>query len=147
MASFAIRVTHPDAPQHLIIRLDPAELGRVQMSIERTPGGSARVELTVERADTLLLLLRDQPQLHYALDLAGVPAGDRTLQFHLAPSGAAPSSPMSAHSNPDFTNSSGPNQQRPPTSSRHGSGDVSEPDDPASLPTATWRRAGINIMA
>ena len=42
--------------------------------------------LIVERPQTLLLLLRDQDQLHRALDQAGVPADGRTVSFHLASS-------------------------------------------------------------
>jgi len=146
LASFAASVANPGAPQHLTIRLDPAELGRVQVRIERTPGGPARVDLVVERPDTLLLLLRDQPQLHRALDLAGVPAADRTLQFHLAPPGATTPGPATPQSNAD----PGTGQQRPGQFQPHRSfntGTASFLDDLAPWPPAASRRAGVDIMA
>ncbi len=143
LASFAASPAQPGVAQHLTIRLDPAELGHVQMRIERTPGGPAHVELIVERPDTLLLLLRDQPQLHRALDLAGVPAADRTLQFHLAP----PASPgtAAAQSNADL----GSGHQRPgqPHHRSSNSGTPTFPDDHPSRPAAVFHRAGIDIMA
>lgn len=68
-----------------VVRLDPAELGKVEVRVERAEAGPAQVSLTVDRPETLLLLLRDQPALHRALDQAGVPAEGRTLHFQLAP--------------------------------------------------------------
>ncbi len=77
----------PETPQSLVIRLDPLELGKVEVRIDRTDGGPARVELAVERTDTLMTLLQDRPQLDKALDLAGVPPEGRTLQFSLSSPG------------------------------------------------------------
>jgi flagellar hook-length control protein FliK len=74
----------PDGAQRLTVRLDPPELGHVQVRIDRPPEAPARVEITVEKAETLTLLLRDQPQLQRALDLAGVPAEGRSVTFHVA---------------------------------------------------------------
>ncbi len=70
-------------PSHVIVRLDPAELGRVQVGILRQPDGASRIELVAEQPETLQLLMRDQPALHRALDLAGVPAEGRTLHFQV----------------------------------------------------------------
>lgn len=70
-------------PSHVIVRLDPAELGRLQVGILRQPDGPSRIELVAERPETLQLLMRDQPALHRALDLAGVPAEGRTLHFQV----------------------------------------------------------------
>lgn len=144
LASFAVSAAQPNAAQHLTIRLDPAELGRVQVRIERIPDGPARVELVVERPDTLLRLLRDQPELHRALDLAGVPAADRTLQFQLAPAAANPGT-----SAPQFNADPGPGQQRPGQPRQHGAnnGRSVSRDDPTIRPAALFRRAGVNIMA
>jgi len=151
LASFTLSPAQPGGPQHLTIRLDPADLGRVQMRIERTPGGPARVDLIVERPDTLLLLLRDQPQLHRALDLAGVPAADRTLQYHLAPPTApAPGTAASgtAASQPNADPGSG--QHRPAQPAHHRGSDVGHrgfQDDPNPPPALAFRRAGVDITA
>jgi len=145
LASFVVSAaSQPNAAQHLTIQLDPGELGRVQVHIERAPDGPAKVELVVERPDTLLMLLRDQPQLHRALDLAGVPAADRTLQFQLAPAAANPSA-----ATPQFNADSGPGQQRPGQPRQHGanSGNPALSDTPILRPAGAFRRAGVNIMA
>ena len=145
LASFAASAAHPGAPQNMVIRLDPTELGRVQVRIERSPDGSARVDLVVERPDTLLLLLRDQPHLHRALDLAGVPSADRTLQFHLTAPGAATPSAMTPQSNAEH----GPGQQRPGQHRSNRpphSGTVFSLDDPTTRPSAS-RRYGVDITA
>ena len=145
LASFVVSAAHPGGPQNMVIRLDPLELGRVQVRIERSPDGSARVDLVVERPDTLLLLLRDQPHLHRALDLAGVPSVDRTLQFHLTLPDATTPSATAPQSNAEH----GPGQQRPgqPRSNRSpNSGTVFSLDDPTTRPLAS-RRAGVDITA
>jgi flagellar hook-length control protein FliK len=74
-----------DGSQQMTLRLHPAELGVVQVQIGRSETGAAHVEITAEKADTMQALLRDQPQLHRALDDAGVPAAGRTVTFHTAP--------------------------------------------------------------
>ncbi len=75
---------------HVTVRLDPQELGQVQIRVEQPNDGPARVTLTAQRPQTLDLLVRDQAQLHHALDQAGVPAEGRSITFHLAPSTASP---------------------------------------------------------
>ena len=107
------------------------------------------MDLKVEKPDTLLLLLRDQPQLHRALDLAGVPSTQRTLQFHLAPDAPTPHAPMpggmAAQSNADH----GHGQQRPgqPHPGRFvTNGTAPTLGEPISGPAA-FRRAGVDITA
>ena len=41
------------------------------------------MEIRVEKPETLGLLVHSQPQLHQALDQAGVPAAGRSLSFSL----------------------------------------------------------------
>lgn len=74
-----------DGTRMLILRLDPEELGRVQISITQIRKGPASIAIRVEQPETLLLLLRDQGQLHRALDSAGITPEGRQLSFHLAP--------------------------------------------------------------
>ncbi|HEX3348698.1 MAG TPA: flagellar hook-length control protein FliK, partial [Acetobacteraceae bacterium] len=69
----------------LSIRLAPAELGELHVRIERPGNGAANVSLTADRPETLAMLMRDQTQLHRALDNAGIATDGRQLSFHLAP--------------------------------------------------------------
>ena len=65
------------------IRLDPAELGRIDVRIDVDRTGQVTSHLTVERPETLLLLRQDAPQLQQALDDAGFKTGSGGLQFSL----------------------------------------------------------------
>ena len=73
-----------NSAQRLTLRLDPIELGHIEVTIDRRHGMPATITLSVERPETLLRLVRDQEQLLRALDLAGLAAGDRDLRFQLA---------------------------------------------------------------
>lgn len=73
-----------DGSSNLSIRLDPAELGQVQVHIVRGQDGASSVSVAVERAETLGRLQADLTHLHLALDRAGVPE-QRSLVLHLAP--------------------------------------------------------------
>lgn len=73
-----------DGNQQMTVRLQPDELGMVQIRIERAPSGATQVEITAEKSDTLQALQRDQPQLHHMLDVAGIPSAGRTVTFHAA---------------------------------------------------------------
>ena len=64
----------------LSVTLDPAELGRVEISIERT-GDTAEVRVFAERPETLMLLQRDQRELDRALTQAGMGTDGRSLSF------------------------------------------------------------------
>ena len=77
-----------------ILRLDPAELGRVDIRIDRSRDGPASISLTAEKPETLALLVRDQAQLHKALDQAGVPAAGRSVSFSLAAIGTMVDKPV-----------------------------------------------------
>ena len=65
------------------IRLDPAELGRIDVRLEVDRNGQVTSHLTVERPATLDMLRRDAPQLQRALEDAGLKTGDSGLQFSL----------------------------------------------------------------
>ncbi len=65
------------------IRLDPAELGRIDVRLDVDRHGNVTSHLTVERPSTLDLLRRDAPQLQRALEDAGLKTGDNGLQFSL----------------------------------------------------------------
>ncbi len=103
--------THEAGQQQTIIRLDPQELGKVHIIVEQTKDGAARVSLSVERPETLALLQRDQPQLHKALNRAGVQIDHQSIDFSLIPQNkqenpASAAQSLSSSDNP-FTPQSG----------------------------------------
>ncbi|MCC8943319.1 flagellar hook-length control protein FliK, partial [Bradyrhizobium sp. Arg68] len=65
------------------IRLDPAELGRIDVRIDVDRNGQVTSHLTVERPETLQMLRQDANQLQRALDNAGLSTGNSGLQFSL----------------------------------------------------------------
>lgn len=85
----AVMITTPPAspaqPHVTTIQITPVELGRVDIRIERPSDGPAKIELVAERPETLSRLVHDQSVLHHALDQAGLAAGNRTVEFSLAP--------------------------------------------------------------
>jgi flagellar hook-length control protein FliK len=65
------------------IRLDPPELGRIDVNLDMDKSGQVNARLTVERSETLDLLQRDQRSLERALAQAGLDAGKTNLEFSL----------------------------------------------------------------
>lgn len=65
------------------IRLDPPELGRIDVRLGVDGSGQVTTHVTVDRADTLQLLQSQQPQLQQALEQAGLKTADNGLQFTL----------------------------------------------------------------
>ncbi len=65
------------------IRLDPPELGRIDVRLEIDGDGHVKSRLIVERSETLDMLRRDAPQLERALQQAGLKTSDNALEFSL----------------------------------------------------------------
>ena len=65
------------------IRLDPAELGRIDVRLDVDRHGHVTSHLVVERPETLAMLRQDAPQLQRALEDAGLKTGNNGLQFSL----------------------------------------------------------------
>jgi flagellar hook-length control protein FliK len=65
------------------IRLDPPELGRINVRLDVDRDGHVTSHLMVDRADTLDLLRRDASNLERALQQAGLKTSDNSLQFSL----------------------------------------------------------------
>ncbi len=57
---------------HFNIRLDPPDLGRIDVKIEVSSDGQAKAHLTADHQDTLNLLQRDSSQLERALNNSGL---------------------------------------------------------------------------
>ncbi|GJD60184.1 flagellar hook-length control protein FliK [Methylobacterium frigidaeris] len=70
------------------IRLDPYELGRIDVSLDiDRQHGAVKAHLVVERPETLALLQRDAGSLQQALVQAGLDPGDAGLSFSLRDGG------------------------------------------------------------
>jgi flagellar hook-length control protein FliK len=65
------------------IRLDPPELGRIDVRLDVNRDGQVTSHVTADRQDTLDLLQQQQPQLERALEQAGLKTADNGLQFSL----------------------------------------------------------------
>lgn len=71
------------------IRLDPPELGRIDVRLDIDTDGNVKSRLVIERADTYDLLRRDQSTLERALQQAGLKTSDNGLEFSLRDQGFA----------------------------------------------------------
>jgi hypothetical protein len=134
----------------MTVRLDPIELGHVQISIERHKDGPTAVSLSAERPETLLLLLRDQTQIHHALDSAGIPPENRSLTFQLAP--AEPKPQDAARSlGAEIGGQGGGSNTSSDGGQQRGSARRNMPELPtlrgAQADLRGWLRSGIDITA
>jgi hypothetical protein len=132
----------PPGTQRLTLRLDPIELGHVQIRIDRAKDGPAEVSITVERPETLALLQRDQHQLHLALNQAGIPPDGRQVTFH-----AAPSAQSSGQSSGAGLDAGGSGRGQPGGRGHPGQSEGTTPRDDATPITSGWLRAGLDITA
>jgi len=65
------------------IRLDPPELGRIDVRMDIDKTGNVHARLTVEKSETLDLMQRDQRALERALAQAGLDSSKTSLEFSL----------------------------------------------------------------
>jgi chemotaxis protein MotD len=140
----------PDGAHRLTVRLDPPELGQVQIRIDRPSDAPARVEITVERSETLTLLLRDQPQLQRALDQAGIPTDGRSVTFHVAtpePVQRSDTATIQA-SSATFSGMSGDSSQTRQGNPRsRQSTTLNDTIEDEAVLQPIWLRAGLDITA
>jgi flagellar hook-length control protein FliK len=66
------------------IRLDPPELGRLNVRLEMDASGQTRAHMVVERAETLEMLTTDARNLERALQQAGLKTEPGSVSFELA---------------------------------------------------------------
>jgi flagellar hook-length control protein FliK len=141
--------TSATGTQRLTLRLDPAELGTVQVRIDRPADAPAHVDIGVSRPETLTLMLRDQTQLQHTLDQAGVPAEGRTIIFHLTGQDADSQSRQGG----GFSQSAADGRTASDgQSTRNGAATrgLNDPDDNVKLTLPVplqWQRAGLDITA
>lgn len=88
MESLALHIAARSArgDSRFTIRLDPPELGRIEVNLSMNSHGHAQAVLTVEKPQTLELLLRDTHGLERALKEAGLELGSN-LSFSLKEEG------------------------------------------------------------
>ncbi|WP_068088583.1 flagellar hook-length control protein FliK [Polycladidibacter stylochi] len=120
------------------IKLHPAELGSVNVSLEFTKDGRVKAHMFVERSETLDFLMRDQRALAKALQDAGYGQGQTELQFSLGQGQGerqnAFAQSQSEHGQTDF-------------SSQGGRRAVIEKDEVArSLPRESNLQSGLNRL-
>jgi flagellar hook-length control protein FliK len=72
-----------DGDRRFEIRLDPPELGRIDVRLDMARDGTVSSRLIVERAETLDLLRRDAGNLERALQTAGLNTNGSGLEFSL----------------------------------------------------------------
>jgi len=72
-----------DGVKHFNIRLDPPELGRVEVLLSLDDSGKAQASLVVDKPQTLELLQRDAANLTRSLNDAGVSLSNNGLNFSL----------------------------------------------------------------
>ncbi len=85
---------------HFEIRLDPPELGRIEVRLNVDRDGNVSSRMIVDRADTLDLLRRDATGLERALQDAGLKTADNSLQFSLRDQSAYQQQQQQAQANP-----------------------------------------------
>jgi flagellar hook-length control protein FliK len=123
------------------IRLDPADLGRIDVSLEVEQSGTISARMIVERPETLDLMQRDQRALQQALQQAGLDANKTSLEFSLR------QNPFAGQSG------TGDGQHGQPRFSGNGSGgapgDIAGADTksaPTTLYRATASAGGVNLF-
>jgi flagellar hook-length control protein FliK len=72
-----------DGARRFEIRLDPPELGRIDVRLEVDKNGQVTSHLRVDRVETLDMLRRDSANLERALQDAGLKTSDNALNFSL----------------------------------------------------------------
>lgn len=124
------------------IRLDPPELGRVDVKLHVDAAGAVNARLTVERPETLDLFQRDQRTLERALTQAGLDGSKANLEFSLRQNNQNP-----------FSGFMGDQQQRHHSPSGNGSRFMADAaEEIAPMPAITLYRGlasagGVNMFA
>ncbi len=147
----------PAGTQRLTLRLDPVELGHVQIRIDRVRDAPPEISITADRPETLLLLQRDQHQLHRALDQAGIPADGRQVIFLASvqpsdttgTSSAGPSLSAGADPGGSGRGDAGQDGARSRAGLAGGENEAAGDTRDAGIVAAgpRWLRAGVDIVA
>lgn len=104
------------------IRLDPPELGRIDVRLDMDKDGNVTSRMIVERSETLDLLRRDAQQLERMLNQAGLKTADNALEFQLRDQGFAQNGDNSRNNNRDASQIIIPDDQSPVLDAARGYG-------------------------
>lgn len=104
------------------IRLDPPELGRIDVRLDMDKDGNVTSRMIVERSETLDLLRRDAQQLERMLNQAGLKTADNALEFQLRDQGFAQNGDNSRNNNRDASQIIIPDDQSPVVDAARGYG-------------------------
>ena len=122
-----------DGNSRFQMRLDPPELGKIDVRLDIDKSGQVTARLTVEKAETLDLMQRDQRGLEKALQQAGLDSSKTNLEFSLK------------------QNSSGQQGQGNSDRQPFFGGDLAEVEDTPppqiNLYRASLSASGVNIIA
>jgi flagellar hook-length control protein FliK len=117
------------------IRLDPAELGRIDVQLDIDTNGQVNARLVVEKAETLDLMQRDQRGLEKALQQAGLDSAKTNLEFSLKQNNGGDAQQQGRNGNGRHApagNANGETAEVPPT---------------INLYRASLSASGVNIIA
>ena len=127
--------------QQFQLRLDPAELGRIDVRIEITRNSKARIVMAASNPEALNELSRGARQLEQALTESGLELADDGLSFELS-QGGDDASAFADDSQPDFSGSA---------AETGGSPDATEPETPLvremTPQLSVWNRMRVNLRA
>jgi hypothetical protein len=138
-----------DGQQSVTIRLQPVELGQVQIRVDQNVVGAAHIAITAERPETLQLLQRDEPRIQQVLDQAGVSPTGRTVSFQVS----APEQIGATASRPDsMETGAGASGQGQSGGAWRQNGDTQNdfgrsPDPNHGQDRPRWFRPGLDITA
>jgi len=122
---------------HFQIKLDPADLGRIDVKLAFDASGAVNARVTAERPETLALLQRDSGSLNQALTQAGLDSSKTNLQFSLS------QNPFAGQNG----NGSGGNTSSQPQFADDDAGaDTIAPASVAVLYRGTATSGGLNIV-
>lgn len=88
MAPLAIGMQALEGAREFQIRLDPDELGRVDVKLTISEDGRVAAALVVDRVETMAMLQRDARTLERAFDQAGLTADSDSISFSLRQDGS-----------------------------------------------------------
>ncbi|MBI2235335.1 MAG: flagellar hook-length control protein FliK [Micavibrio aeruginosavorus] len=84
VAASLIRAGQAGEDQNLRLKLDPPELGRIEVHMQFTKDKTMKAHMVIEKPETMLMLQRDAQALERALQEAGMDMGGSGLSFELA---------------------------------------------------------------